>query len=163
MKLISMVAILAALVAASATGDDGKPTQTAPAEVRQRVDRLMEQLDANEFQKRQTAQDALVEVGRPAMGRLRKLLAGSPPLEVRRRAAAALREIERAVLQPKTFSVPEVSPQALAVSRDGRYAAAPLETRYASTVLDLASGKTTRLTSHHYGSVFHPDGSRVLS
>jgi hypothetical protein len=97
MKLVPTAALLAALIVTRATADHAKPTDPAPAEVRQRIERLLKELDADDFTTRENAEAALVKVGKPALLPLRKLLAGSPPLEVRTRATRALRAIKRAV------------------------------------------------------------------
>ncbi len=59
------------------------------------IDKLIARLGDNAFAVRQGAQERLVEIGKPALGALRRAARTSPDAEVRRRARAAARNIER--------------------------------------------------------------------
>jgi hypothetical protein len=86
---------LAALASSEGSGAFvARKLQPAAPKVRRRIERLVEQLDAEDFQARQRAHDELAKLGAAAEAALRRALAGKPSVEVRRRAAALLKPLE---------------------------------------------------------------------
>jgi hypothetical protein len=72
-----------------------------PVPAPKNVDRLLADLDDDEFEVRQKARAALEALGDAAEPALRKLLAGKPSLEVRRQAEAILRKLHGKPLPPE--------------------------------------------------------------
>src|SRR5262249_1656760 len=67
-----------------------------PAE--KEIERLVEQLGSDVFQEREQASRRLEEIGKPALGALRKAMTGADP-EVRRRAATIVGAIDDKVVK----------------------------------------------------------------
>ena len=64
------------------------------AELKQ-IAELAQQLDDKSFAKRQDASERLMQMGKPAVGPLQRLLAAKPSLEIAKRIEAILREIKK--------------------------------------------------------------------
>jgi hypothetical protein len=67
------------------------------------VDRLIAELDSEEFAIRQRATQELERSGRVAIVPLRKVLAGEPSLELHRRAGDLLEKLDRSDIPPELF------------------------------------------------------------
>ena len=78
-------------------GTSTQPAQKAGADLDARIAELIEQLGSLKYKEREAAQKALVEIGPPAVGALRKAALDKDP-ERAIRAKAALREIDIAAL-----------------------------------------------------------------
>lgn len=86
------------LAAPCAAGEP--PKAPPPAELSDRIERMIQQLDDDEFAKREKAQAEILEIGEPALGPLERFLAGEPGVEARERAERLLKEeIPKAVRQ----------------------------------------------------------------
>lgn len=79
---------------------------------RQKIAKLVEQLDSNEFAVRQNAAKALIELGPPALPFLRTAAKGSS-LELTRRAESCIEDIERTIKR----GIPEAAVRLLAVRK----------------------------------------------
>jgi hypothetical protein len=75
----------------------------APPVDAQRIARLLADLDSNRFAVREQAAGELEALGDLAAPALRRLLAGKPPLEQRRRGEAVLVKIDGPVRKPETL------------------------------------------------------------
>ena len=86
----AVVAVILAALAATLRGDSGKETKT------DRIARLIKQLGDDAFAKREAATKELKDIGAPALAALRKAVASSDDLEIRRRAESICETIAEA-------------------------------------------------------------------
>jgi hypothetical protein len=99
-----------AAISAAAVADETREA-VDPALVK-RIDELLLELDAEEFQAREEATKALGEIGEPARRPLEKLAAEPPSPEVRIRAAKLLRDLDRAALRRSAVTIDDLCEQA---------------------------------------------------
>ncbi len=118
MRITSWVSLLATLALCAGTcGFQGAPSEQAKD---QQIARLIERLDHDEYEQRESASKELERTGLPALARLRKAVATSSSLEVRRRAERIIQSI-RETARPQLARImlgldlePVPAPKALA-------------------------------------------------
>jgi uncharacterized protein (TIGR03067 family) len=93
MKRACLILCIAAGLSLAAA--PGVPRKTATPE---QIAQLIKQLGDDEFKKREAASKALEAIGEPALPALRKAIASSSDLEVRRRASELVRVFSRRLL-----------------------------------------------------------------
>jgi RNA polymerase sigma factor (sigma-70 family) len=144
--------------------------EEAPAPDDKAVRELIKQLGHDDFEKHEAAQQRLVEIGEPALEMLRQAARDSRDAEISRRAAKAVREIEKSLFGEVRRYVGHTGVDLpwvgrVALTPDGKHAvSAGFD---AVRIWDLESGKQVRAFGETKGSYWSlavsKDGRRAIA